>query len=319
MKIVVLDGYTLNPGDLGWDDLKNSGDLTVYDRTSPELVFERADGAEILLTNKTILSGEMLKKLKGLKYVGVLATGYNVIDLDEAKKLGIIVTNIPAYGTDSVAQLTFALILELCFHVQRHSDSVMSGKWTRSIDFTFTEYPLTELASKTLGLIGFGNIGKRVYEIASAFGMNVVAFDNTFEEDESQRRNFRLVQLNELLKESDIVSLHCPLTPETAGLINAERLSTMKKNAFLINTARGPVVVDRDLADALNNGIIAGAGLDVLAVEPPQGDNPLFHARNCIITPHIAWATIEARTRLMKIATENVSAFLSGSPVNVVS
>jgi glycerate dehydrogenase len=193
----------------------------------------------------------------------------------------------------------------------------MSGKWARSIDFTYTEYPLTELSSKTLGLIGFGNIGKRVYEIACAFGMNVVAF--TPEEGESQRKNFRWVQLNELLKESDVVSLHCPLTPETEGLINSERLSMMKTSAFLINTARGPIVVDRDLADALNNGIIAGAGLDVLSGEPPSENNPMLHARNCIITPHIAWATVEARSRLMKIAVENVRAFLSGSPVNVVS
>ncbi len=318
MKIVVLDGYTLNPGDLSWDGLGNF-DLTVYDRTAPELVFERSVGADILLTNKTVLNREMLKKLKNLKYVGVLATGYNVVDTNEASKLGIVVTNIPAYGTNSVAQMTFALILELCTYVQKHSDSVMNGKWTRSIDFTYTEYPLTELSNKTLGLIGFGNIGKKVYEIASAFGMKVVAFNNTPSDEHPQRKNFRWMDLNDLLRESDIVSLHCPLTADTWGLINSETLRMMKKSAFLINTARGPIVVDSDLAAALNSDVIAGAGLDVLSNEPPSEDNPLLKAKNCIITPHIAWATIEARSRLMKTAVENVEAFLSGSPVNVVS
>ncbi len=317
MKIVVLDGYTLNPGDLSWESLADAGELTVYDRTPPGLVVPRSEGAEIVLTNKTILGADILKKLTDLKYVGVLATGYNVINVAEARKLGITVTNIPAYSTDSVAQLTFALILELCFHVKDHSDSVKAGKWTGSMDFTFREYPLTELASKTLGIIGFGNIGKKVSEIAIAFGMNVIAFSRTVS-NEPDRKNFSWANLTDLFSVSDFVSIHCPLTPETTGLINAERLRLMKKTSFLINTSRGPIIIEKDLADALNNGLIAGAGLDVLSVEPPSADNPLLNAKNCIITPHIAWATFEARSRLMKTAVENVKAFLSGSPLNVV-
>jgi glycerate dehydrogenase len=317
MKIVVLDGYTLNPGDLTWDGLRELGELTVYDRTPPDKVPERSEGADILLTNKTLLSGEILKSLPGLKYVGVLATGYNVIDVEMATKLGIVVTNIPAYSTNSVAQLTFALILELCFHAQRHSDSVMSGKWSGSVDFTYRDYPLTELASKTLGIIGFGTIGKKVSEIAMAFGMNVLASSGS-ESDHSDRTGISRAGLPELLSNSDIVSIHCPLTPETAGMININTLRLMKRSAFLINTSRGPIVVEKDLAEALNEGIIAGAGLDVLSVEPPPEDNPLLRAINCIITPHIAWATLESRTRLMKMAVQNVRAFLSGSAINVV-
>ncbi len=317
MKIVVLDGYTLNPGDLTWDGLRELGELTVYDRTPPDKVPERSEGADILLTNKTLLSVEILKSLPGLKYVGVLATGYNVIDVEMAAKLGIVVTNIPAYSTNSVAQLTFALILELCFHAQKHSDSVMSGKWSGSVDFTYRDYPLTELASKTLGIIGFGTIGKKVSEIAMAFGMNVLASSGS-ESDHSDRTGISRAGLPELLSNSDIVSIHCPLTPETAGMININTLRLMKRSAFLINTSRGPIVVEKDLAEALNEGIIAGAGLDVLSVEPPPEDNPLLRAINCIITPHIAWATLESRTRLMKMAVQNVRAFLSGSAINVV-
>ncbi|MGE5419532.1 MAG: D-2-hydroxyacid dehydrogenase, partial [Chloroflexota bacterium] len=285
--------------------------------TPAELVYERSSGAGIILTNKTILTGEMLRKLPDLKYVGVLATGYNVIDTAEAGRLGITVTNIPAYSTDSVAQLVFAFILELCFYVQRHSDSVHSGEWQRSADFTYRHFPLTELASKTLGIIGFGNIGKKVSDIATAFGMNVVAYSRSLT-DQSHRRNFGWVELPELFSVSDIVTVHCPLTPETKGLINAGRLAMMKKSSFLINTSRGPVVSEKDLAEALNTGVIAGAGLDVLSTEPPAEDNPLLTAKNCIITPHIAWATLEARTRLMEMAVANVKAFLSGKPVNVV-
>lgn len=317
MKIVVLDGYALNPGDLSWQGFRETGDLVVYDRTPAELVYERSSGAGIILTNKTILTGEMLRKLPDLKYVGVLATGYNVIDTAEAGRLGITVTNIPAYSTDSVAQLVFAFILELCFYVQRHSDSVHSGEWQRSADFTYRHFPLTELASKTLGIIGFGNIGKKVSDIATAFGMNVVAYSRSLT-DQSHRRNFGWVELPELFSVSDIVTVHCPLTPETKGLINAGRLAMMKKSSFLINTSRGPVVSEKDLAEALNTGVIAGAGLDVLSTEPPAEDNPLLTAKNCIITPHIAWATLEARTRLMEMAVANVKAFLSGKPVNVV-
>lgn len=318
MRIVVLDGYTLNPGDLSWEALGRLGDLTVYDRTPPELVFERSADAEVILTNKTVLSGEMLKSLPGLKYVGVLATGYNVIDTAEASKLGITVTNIPAYSTDSVAQLTFALILELCFHVQEHNDSVHRGEWVNSVDFSYRKFPLVELASKTIGLIGFGNIGRKVADIAAAFGMNVMAYART-QPDQSNRKNFRWATLERLFSESDIVSVHCPLTPDTKGLINSGMLKLMKPSAFVINTSRGPIVSEPDLADALNNGVIAGAAVDVLSTEPPQEDNPLLTARNCIITPHIAWATAEARTRLMEMAVSNIEAFIAGSPVNVVS
>ena len=318
MKIVILDGYTMNPGDLSWDGLKELGELAVYDRTSPDQVYERAAGADVLLINKAVLGGDMLKRLPELKYVGVLATGYNVIDLDEATRHGITVTNVPAYSTDSVAQMTFALILELCLHVQRHSDSVMAGNWSSCPDFSYREYPLIELASKTLGIIGYGNIGRKVCQIACKFGMEVIVAESSRKNYPSQK-NISRVGLPQLLSQSDIVSIHCPLTPETRGMINIDNLRLMKPSAFLINTSRGPVVAEKDLALALNEGIIGGAGLDVLSVEPPSPDNPLFNARNCIITPHIAWATLEARKRLIDIAVGNVRAFINGSPINVVN
>ncbi len=318
MNIVVLDGYGLNPGDLSWEGFREFGALKVYDRTSPDQVLERSAGAGILLTNKTLLTGDILKSLPDLKYAGVLATGYNVIDTVAARDLGIVVTNIPAYSTNSVAQMTFALILELCLHVQKHSDSVMEGKWAASLDFTYRDYPLTELFSKTIGIIGLGNIGSKVADTATVFGMNIIASGRT-QSDQSHRKNFRWTGLPELFEQSDFVSIHCPLTLETEGLVNADNLRRMKETAFLINTSRGPIVVDKDLSEALNEGLIAGAGLDVLTNEPPSHDNPLFKAKNCIITPHIAWATIEARTRLMEIAVKNVEAFFSGKPVNVVN
>lgn len=318
MKIVVLDGYTLNPGDLSWDRLLILGEVVLYDRTPIDKIIERSRGAEVLITNKTPLSEDIINSLTSVKYIGVLATGYNIVDTEAAKKRNIIVTNIPTYGTISVAQLTFALLLELCHHVQRHSDSVMNGKWAESVDFCFWDFPLIELSGKTLGIIGFGNIGNKVGDIATAFGMNIIGSSKPHT-DQSHRKNFRWVEINELLEQSDIVSIHCPLLPETKGLINAETLKRMKRSAFLLNTSRGPIVVDKDLADALNNGIIAGAGIDVLSVEPPSKDNPLFKAKNCIITPHIAWATKEARTRLIDIAVNNLSAFLNGKPVNVVN
>lgn len=318
MKITVLDGFTTNPGDLSWDELGRLGDLTVYDRTPPELTLDRSAGSDILLTNKTVLDGDILRSLPDLKYVGVLATGYNVIDTAEARRLGITVTNIPSYSTTSVAQLTFALILELCLHVQRHSDSVMAGKWSDSPDFTFRDYPLTELSGLTIGIIGFGNIGRKVCEIAMAFGMKVIATSPS-RRDAPQCPGFEWAETDELLSRSDIVTIHCPLTPQTAGLINIDRLKLMKKPAFLINTSRGPIIVEQDLADALNEGTIAGAGLDVLTVEPPAANNPLLKAKNCIITPHIAWATLESRRRLMEQAAKNIRAFLEGSPVNVVN
>ena len=318
MKIVVLDGYTLNPGDLSWDGLKKIGDVSIYDRTPKAQILERAAGAEIVFTNKTPLNREVLSQLVSLKYIGVLATGYNIVDTEAAKDKGIIVTNIPGYGTDSVAQMTFALLLELCHHVQYHSDSVRQGKWSQSVDFCYWNYPLVELAGKTMGIIGFGNIGNKVANIAASFGMNIIGNDQ-FKTDQSHRKNFRWAEVNQLLEESDVVSIHCPLFPETKGLINKERLKMMKKSAFLLNTSRGPVIVEEDLAEALNNDRIAGAGIDVLSVEPPSKDNPLFSAKNCLITPHIAWATKEARTRLMDIAVNNLVAFNNGNPVNVVN
>lgn len=318
MKIVVLDGYTLNPGDLSWDGLQQLGEVTVYDRTPGDKVLERSREAEVLLTNKTPLGRDTIKQLPALKFIGVLATGYNIIDIEAAKRQSVLVANVPAYGASSVAQLTFALLLELCHHVQRHSDSVMEGKWTRSPDFCFWDFPLMELAGKTMGIIGFGKIGQKAGDLATAFGMNILAAGR-HHSDQSHRKNFRWAAVPELLSASDVVSLHCPLSPETKGLINKESLRLMKRSAVLLNTSRGALLVDEDLADALNNGVIAGAGLDVLSVEPPSGDNPLFGAKNCLITPHIAWATKEARTRLMDMTIGNLSAFIAGKPVNVVN
>jgi glycerate dehydrogenase len=318
MKIVVLDGYTLNPGDLSWDNLKALGDVVIYDRTSPDRILERSNNAEILFTNKTPLTEEILNALPSLKYIGVLATGYNVVDIETAKRRGIVVTNVPSYSTFSVAQLTFALLLELCLHVQQHSDSVLSGKWASSIDFSFRDFPLIELAGKTIGIIGFGSIGQSVADIAAAFGMKVISFSKT-KTDQSHRENFKWVTINELFQEADVVTVHCPLVPETKGLVSIAYLKKMKKSAFLLNTSRGPVVIENDLAYALNNDLIAGAGIDVLSLEPPAADNPLLKAKNCIITPHIAWATKEARIRLMDIAVNNLTRFLGDTPVNVVS
>ncbi|MBD0298501.1 MAG: D-2-hydroxyacid dehydrogenase [Flavisolibacter sp.] len=318
MKIVVLDGYTLNPGDLSWDGLKQFGDVTIYDRTPADKVVERADGAEIVFTNKTPVGEDALNQLPDLKFIGVLATGFNIVNTDVAKQRGVLVANVPGYGTTSVVQMTFALLLELCLHVQRHSDVVMEGKWARSADWCFWDYPLVELAGKTIGIIGFGRIGRQVGDVATAFGMNIIGNSRT-QSDQSHRNNFRWADVPQLLEESDVVSIHCPLFPETKGLINKESLQRMKKSAFLLNTSRGPIIVDEDLADALNNEVIAGAGIDVLSVEPPSKDNPLFKAKNCIITPHIAWATKEARERLMDITVNNLTAFLKGDPVNVVN
>lgn len=318
MKLVVLDGYTLNPGDLNWDGIKKIGDLEVHDRTPESLIVERCQGAEIIFTNKTPLREAVLSQLPDLKYIGVLATGYNVVDVDYAKTRGIAVANVPGYGTASVVQMTFALLLELCQHVQRHSDSVRQGDWAASPDFCYWNYPLIELESKTIGIIGFGSIGQKVADIATAFGMNIIGFSRT-RSDQSHRKNFKWAELNELLKESDVVSVHCPLFPETQGIINKDNLRLMKRTAFFLNTSRGPLMVDQDLADALNEGIIAGAGIDVLSVEPPSADNPLFKAKNCLITPHIAWATKEARSRLMGIAENNLSSFLNQKPINIVN
>ncbi|WP_274363123.1 D-2-hydroxyacid dehydrogenase [Paenibacillus thermotolerans] len=317
MKIVVLDGFTLNPGDLSWSALQELGDVTVYERTSPDLIIERAQHAGLVLTNKTPLRGDTLRKLPNLKYIGVLATGYDVVDVEEAAALRIPVTNVPAYSTDSVAQLVFALLLELCHRTGMHSDASRGGEWSSSADFSFWKSELIELTGKTLGIVGMGRIGEQVARIAQAFRMNVVAYTRSGKP--SPVEGVRMVSLDELVRTSDVVSLHCPLTAETEGMIDSSLLERMKPSAFLINTARGKLIKERDLADALNGGIIAGAALDVLSVEPLPANHPLLAAANCIITPHIAWATREARGRLMEVAAGNVRAFLSGKPVNVVN
>jgi glycerate dehydrogenase len=318
MKIVILDGYTLNPGDLAWSKIEECGKVTVYEYTPAELIYERAKGTEILFTNKTPLNSEMLGRLEGLKYIGVLATGYNVVDVETAKRLGITVTNIPTYGTYSVAQMVFAHLLEHCHNVGLHSSLVKRGEWAEKRDFCFWEVPLVELYGKKMGIIGFGRIGRQVAAIADAIGMDIIAADK-YKSDVSGIKSFKWAETEELLRESDVVSLHCPLFPDTKGIINKETLALMKSSAFLINTSRGGLIVDKDLADALNNGKIAGAGIDVISTEPPSADNPLLKAKNCNITPHIAWATKEARTRLMNIAAENLKAFLTGNPVNVIN
>ena len=317
MKIVVLDGYALNPGDLSWDEMKEFGEVVVHDRTPAAKILERATGADVILTNKTPVREEIINQLPDLKFIGVLATGYNIIDVSAATAKGVIVSNIPDYGSYSVAQLTMALLLELCHRVQRHGDTVREGKWAASKDWCYWEYPLIELAGKTMGLIGFGSIGQKVGNMATAFGMNILGAARK-KSDQSHRKNFRWVEVPELLEHSDVVSIHCPLTSETKGLINSRSLGTMKSHAFLLNTSRGPIIVDEDLAEALNQGVIAGAGIDVLSIEPPEKDNPLFKAKNCIITPHIAWATREARARLMNMAVNNLRAFVEGTPTNVV-
>jgi glycerate dehydrogenase len=318
MKIVVLDGYTLNPGDLSWDALNQLGDVTLHARTPYDQIVSRCAGAEVILTNKTPLDAATLNQLPGVKYIGVLATGYNIIDTEICTQKGIIVSHVPGYGTGAVAHFVFALLLELCLHVQKHSDAVIDGKWEKSADFCFWDYPLIELAGKTLGIIGFGTIGQKVADIATAFDMNIIATGRR-QTYQSHRKNFKWVGLDQLLQQSDMVTIHCPLTPETQGLINTENLRKMKPSAFLINTSRGPIINDADLANALNNNIIAGAGIDVLSKEPPTANNPLFNAKNCIITPHIAWAAKEARARLMDAVITNLKAFIAGQPVNVVN
>ena len=317
MKIVVLDGHTLNPGDLSWRGLEALGDCTVHDRTGPDQTVPRAAGAEILLTNKTVLSGAILDRLPDCKYIGVLATGYNIVDIDAAAGNQIVVTNVPTYAAQSVAQMVFAHVLNLTQHVGHHSRTVGDGRWAQSPDFCYWDYPLVELAGKTMGIIGLGRIGRTTAQLARAFGMNPIGYDS--DPGACAAAKCTPVELDEIFSSSDIVTLHCPLTDQTEGIVNAERLAMMKPTAFLINTSRGPLVDQRALADALNDGRIAGAGLDVLRIEPPPADNPLAAAKNCYITPHIAWATREARARLLATATENVKAFLSGVPRNVVN
>jgi glycerate dehydrogenase len=320
MKIVVLDGYTLNPGDLDWTGIEKFGELVVHDRTdfSPETVIETIGDAEIIFTNKTPLPESVLSKTPSVKYIGVLATGYNVVDTDAAKKLGIIVTNIPTYGTTAVAQYTMALILEICHHIGEHSRAVFEGDWASNPDFCFWNYPLVELSGKTLGIIGFGRIGQATANIAQAFGLNVLAYD-VHQNKDLEKESLSYTTLDELLSDSDIVSLHCPLFESTKGMINRNTISKMKDGVIIINTSRGPLVNEQDLCDALNAGKIAGAAVDVVSSEPISEDNPLLKAKNCIITPHIAWAPKESRIRLMNTATENLGAFVDGNPMNVVN
>ncbi len=314
MKITILDGYAENPGDLSWDWLREYGELTVYDRTPAQEILSRCEGCEIILTNKTPLRRETLKKLPDIRYIGLLSTGFNIVDWEYCKEKGIPVSNIPSYSTSAVAQLTFAHILEHTNAVALHSESVHSGEWSACKDFCYWKSPLTELEGKTLGIIGFGKIGKAVAKIAEAFGMKVIASTN----HPAPFGNVEFLSKDEVAKRSDFLSLHCPLTPETEGMVNAEFLAKMKSNAILINTSRGQVINEKDLADALKNGVIAGASLDVMTVEPPRADNPLLGIGNCRITPHIAWAGYETRARLMEICKKNVKAFIDGKPQNVV-
>ncbi len=314
-RIVILDGYTLNPGDLSWQGFEALGACTPYDRTPENQVVERAKDAEILLTNKAIVARKSIEKLDRVRYIGVLATGYNTVDTVAARERGIPVANVPRYGSDSVAQMVFAHLLRHTQHVAAHGRTVYEGRWSASPDWCTWDYPLIELRDLTLGIVGLGEIGRTVAALAMAFGMRVLAYTVPHAACEG----VSLVDLDTLLQESDVVSLHCPLTPETEGLINAERLAKMKQTAFLINTSRGPLIDEPALAEALERGQIAGAGLDVLSVEPPDASNPLLKAKHCTITPHIAWATRSARERLMRIAVENVAAFLEGKPVNVVN
>lgn len=317
MRIVVLDGYTLNPGDMSWDDLRAMGECIVYDRTPASEILERAAGAPAVLTNKTPLTADSLRGLPDLRYVGVLATGYNVVDVDAARALGIVVTNVPAYSTLSVTQLVFGHLLAHSLHVADHARVVAEGAWARAKDFAFWVTPLTELSGLTMGILGFGRIGSATAGVARAFGMKVIAHDP--DADQVRRGGAEPVGLEELFRRSDIITLHCPLTERTREIVNESRLRMMKPTSYLINTSRGAVIDESALARALDEGWIAGAGLDVLTVEPPPPDHPLLRAKNCTITPHIAWATRAARARLMAEVVENLRAFQAGRPRNVVS
>lgn len=319
MKIVILDGYTANPGDLSWDELRNLGEVTVYDRTLPSETITRAQDADIVLTNKVVMSKEVIEQLPHLRYIGVLATGYNVVNLDSARKRGIVVTNVPAYSTESVAQMVFAHLLTVTNRVEHYASLNRGGKWSQSPDFCYWDTKLTELAGKTFGIIGYGNIGRRVGEIASAFGMRVRALESSTPLNPPQGGSVVRMPLDELLRTSDVLSLHCPLTESTKHIINKETLRKMKPTAIIINTGRGPLVDDYAVAETLKQGTIAAYCADVLTEEPPQKNNPLLSQPHAYITPHIAWASTEARTRLIQVATDNVRTFISGCPQNVVS
>ncbi|GGM74607.1 glycerate dehydrogenase [Dyadobacter beijingensis] len=315
MNIVILDGYTLNPGDQDWAPIERLGNVTIYDRSAKEEIVERAADAEVLLVNKVVLSGETLAQLPNVKYIGVMATGFNNIDIDAARKQGITVTNVKAYGPASVAQQTFALLLAIMNRAETHSQSVFAGDWAASPDFCYWKTPLTELAGKRMGLIGFGDIGSQVANIALAFGMRVIAY----RKHPAPADGVKMVSLDEIFTKSDVISLHCPLTEETREIINRDSISKMKRNAIILNTGRGPLIRESDLAEALRDGTIGGAGLDVLSSEPPKADNPLLSAPNCVITPHVAWATFEARQRLLQMVADNLESFQNGNPRNVVS
>ena len=320
MKIVVLDGYTENPGDLSWEELGKLGELTVYDRTSltdEAETIARIGDAEIVFTNKTPITRKVLDACPGIRFISLLATGYNCVDYAYAREKGIPVTNVPTYGTASVGQFAIALLLEICHHIGHHDASVHAGNWERCADWCYWDYPLIELAGKAMGIIGFGRIGQTTGRIARAMGMEVLAYDS--HPSDAGRAIAEYVDLDALLSRSDVVALHCPLFPETEGIINRETIAKMKDGAILLNNSRGPLVVEQDLADALNAGKLAAAGLDVVSTEPIRGDNPLLKAKNCIITPHISWAPKESRQRIMDCAVSNVKAFLAGSPVNVVN
>ncbi len=323
MKAVVLDGYTLNPGDLSWQVIEDLCDLTVYDRTAYDAsgtaaVIDRIRDAEIVFTNKTPLPAEALAAAPELKYIGVLATGYNVVDVAVARESGIVVTNIPTYGTDAVAQMAIALLLELCHHAGAHDAAVKNGEWAGNPDWCFWKYPLIELAGKTMGVIGLGRIGQGTAKVAQALGMNVLAYDS-FKVKELESATLKYAELDELFAAADVIALHCPLFASTRGIINKNNLAKMKTGVMIINNSRGPLVVEEDLAAALDSGKVGGAALDVVSSEPIRADNPLLRARNCIITPHLSWAPVESRRRLMAIAADNLRRFLEGSPENVVN
>jgi glycerate dehydrogenase len=317
MKIVVLDGYALNPGDLSWAGFEKFGKFAVHARTPPEKIVEFIDDADAVIVNKVQISREILNACTTIKYIGVLATGYNVVDVAAAKEKNVVVTNIPTYGTAAVAQMAIALLLELCHHVGAHSDSVRAGDWTKNIDWCYWNFPLVELAGKTIGIIGFGRIGQATGVIAQAFGMNILAFDER-PIPSLITNSCKYAALDEVLVQSDVISLHCPLAPSTQGMINKSSITIMKDGVFIINTSRGPLIVEQNLADALNDGKVGGAALDVVSVEPIKSDNPLLGAKNCLITPHIAWAPRESRQRLMDIAVDNLGAFVAGKPKNIV-
>ncbi len=319
MDIVVLDGYTVNPGDLSWDKLKEFGNLTVYDRSTggTQQVIQRIGKAEIVYTNKTPITKEIMDACPCIRLISLLATGYNVVDYFYAKEKGILVTNVPAYGTASVAQFAIALLLEICHHIGHHSDSVHAGNWEHSIDWCYWDYPLMELEGKNLGIVGFGRIGQATGRIAKALGMNILAFDS--HPNESGGEIAEYVSFDALLKHSDVIALHCPLFPETAGIINRESIAKMKDGVIILNNSRGPLIVEQDLADALNSGKVAAAGLDVVSTEPIQNSNPLLRAKNCIITPHISWAPKESRQRILDCAAANLKAYMENAPINVVN